>query len=113
MTLVIFFSVFFVTLIVSAPLVFSLALSAVALLWHRGMLVPQLMVQRMFAGIDSFPMMAIPFFMLAGALMDTGGISTRLVRFSNYLVGWIEGGLAHGVIVGSCFFPGIPGSAVH
>jgi len=112
MTLLIFFSVFFVTLVISAPVFFSLALSALALLWNRGMLVPQLVVQRMFAGIDSFPMMAIPFFMLAGALMDTGGISTRLVRFSNYLVGWIQGGLAHVAIVASCFFAGITGSAV-
>ncbi|HEX9898202.1 MAG TPA: TRAP transporter large permease, partial [Candidatus Methylomirabilis sp.] len=90
----------------------SLALSALALLWDKGMLVPQLVVQRMFAGIDSFPMMAIPFFMLAGALMDTGGISTRLVRFSNYLVGWIQGGLAHVAILASMFFAGITGSAV-
>jgi len=112
MTLVIFFGIFFVTLILSAPIVFSLALSAVALLWNKGMLVPQLVVQRMFAGIDSFPMMAIPFFMLAGSLMDTGGISTRLVRFSNYLVGWIQGGLAHVVIMASMFFAGITGSAV-
>jgi C4-dicarboxylate transporter DctM subunit len=112
MVLAIFFSVFFFTLIISAPIFFSLALSALALLWNKGMLVPQLVVQRMFAGIDSFPMMAIPFFMLAGALMDTGGISTRLVRFSNYLVGWIQGGLAHVVIVASCFFAGITGSAV-
>jgi C4-dicarboxylate transporter DctM subunit len=66
----------------------------------------------MFAGMDSFPMMAIPFFMLAGALMDTGGISSRLVRFSNYLVGWIQGGLAHVAIVAAMFFAGITGSAV-
>ncbi|HWU38307.1 MAG TPA: TRAP transporter large permease [Candidatus Acidoferrum sp.] len=112
MVLAVFFSVFFFTLIISAPIFFSLGLSALALMWNRGMLVPQLVVQRMFAGIDSFPMMAIPFFMLAGALMDTGGISTRLVRFSNYLVGWIQGGLAHVVIVASCFFAGITGSAV-
>jgi len=112
MILIIFFGVFFSTLIISAPIFFSLALSALALLWNKGMLVPQLVVQRMFAGVDSFPMMAIPFFMLAGALMDTGGISTRLVRFSNYLVGWIQGGLAHVVIVASCFFAGITGSAV-
>ncbi|MFA5026929.1 MAG: TRAP transporter large permease, partial [Candidatus Methylomirabilota bacterium] len=72
----------------------------------------QLVVQRMFAGVDSFPMMAVPFFMLAGALMDTGGISTRLVRFSNYLVGWITGGLAHVAIMASIFFAGITGSAV-
>jgi len=111
-TLIIFFGVFFVSLVLSAPIVFSLALSALALLWDKGMLVPQLVVQRMFAGIDSFPMMAIPFFMLAGALMDTGGISTRLVRFSNYLVGWIQGGLAHVAILASMFFAGITGSAV-
>jgi len=110
--LLIFFGVFFATLILSAPIFFSLALSALALLWNKGMLVPQLVVQRMFAGIDSFPMMAIPFFMLAGALMDTGGISTRLVRFSNYLVGWIQGGLAHVAIMASMFFAGITGSAV-
>src|SRR5574337_1038937 len=112
MVLTMFFAVFFFTLIISAPIFFSLGLSALALMWNKGMLVPQLVVQRMFAGIDSFPMMAIPFFMLAGALMDTGGISTRLVRFSNYLVGWIQGGLAHVVIVASCFFAGITGSAV-
>jgi len=112
MILIIFFGVFFITLILSAPIFFSLALSALALLWNKGMLVPQLVVQRMFAGIDSFPMMAIPFFMLAGALMDTGGISARLVRFSNYLVGWIQGGLAHVAIMASMFFAGITGSAV-
>jgi tripartite ATP-independent transporter DctM subunit len=112
MILPIFFGVFFLTLIVSAPIFFSLAISAIALLWNKGMLVPQLVVQRMFAGVDSFPMMAIPFFMLAGSLMDTGGISTRLVRFSNYLVGWIAGGLAHVAIMASVFFAGITGSAV-
>ena len=112
MILLIFFSVFFLALIIGVPIFFSLALSALALLWNKGMLVPQLVVQRMFAGVDSFPMMAIPFFMLAGALMDTGGISTRLVRFSNYLVGWIAGGLAHVAILASIFFAGITGSAV-
>jgi C4-dicarboxylate transporter DctM subunit len=112
MVLLLFFSIFFFTLIISAPIFFSLALSAIALLWNKGMLSPQLIVQRMFAGVDSFPMMAIPFFMLAGALMDTGGISRRLVRFSNYLVGWIQGGLAHVAIVASMFFAGITGSAV-
>jgi tripartite ATP-independent transporter DctM subunit len=112
MILVIFFGVFFGALFLSAPIVFSLALTALTLLWNKGMLVPQLVVQRMFAGIDSFPMMAIPFFMLAGSLMDTGGISARLVRFSNYLVGWITGGLAHVAIVASIFFAGITGSAV-
>ncbi|HEX7549694.1 MAG TPA: TRAP transporter large permease subunit, partial [Candidatus Methylomirabilis sp.] len=95
MILLVFFGVFFFTMIIGAPIFFSLGLSALALLYNKGMLAPQLVVQRMFAGVDSFPMMAVPFFMLAGALMDTGGISIRLVRFSNYLVGWIQGGLGH------------------
>jgi C4-dicarboxylate transporter DctM subunit len=112
MVLLLFFSVFFFTLIIGVPIFFSLGLSAIVLLWNKGMLVPQLVVQRMFAGVDSFPMMAIPFFMLAGAMMDTGGISKRLVRFSNYLVGWIQGGLAHVAIVAAIFFAGITGSAV-
>ena len=112
MVLILFFSIFFFTLIVSAPIFFSPGLSAIALLWNKGMLSPQLVVQRMFAGMDSFPMMAIPFFMLAGSLMDTGGISSRLVRFSNFLVGWIQGGLAHVAIVAAMFFAGITGSAV-
>ena len=112
MILLIFFGVFFFTLFISIPVFLSLALSALSLLSNKGMLVPQLVVQRMFAGMDSFPLMALPFFMLAGALMDTGGISTRLVRFSNYLVGWIQGGLAHVAILASVFFAGITGSAV-
>ncbi|MBL6946072.1 MAG: TRAP transporter large permease [Rhodospirillales bacterium] len=108
----ILFGVFFLALFIGVPIVFSLALAALALLWQMDIMVPELIVQRMFDGIDSFPMMAIPFFMLAGALMDTGGISIRLVRFSNVLVGWISGGLAHVAVMASIFFAGISGSAV-
>ena len=111
-SMIILFGVFFLALIIGVPIVFSLALAALALLWQMEMVVPELLVQRMFDGIDSFPMMAIPFFMLAGALMDTGGISIRLVRFSNVLVGWISGGLAHVAVMASIFFAGISGSAV-
>lgn len=111
-SMIILFGVFFLALILGVPIVFSLSLAALALLWQMDMFVPELVVQRMFDGVDSFPMMAIPFFMLAGALMDTGGISIRLVRFSNVLVGWISGGLAHVAVMASIFFAGISGSAV-
>jgi tripartite ATP-independent transporter DctM subunit len=70
------------------------------------------MVQRMFTGLDSFPLMAIPFFMLAGELMMTGGILRGLFRFSDALVGHIQGGLGHVNVVSSMFFAGITGSAV-
>lgn len=99
-------------LMVGIPIVFALLLSALLMLLAMDFFAPELIVQRMFAGLDSFPMMAIPFFMLAGALMERGGISTRLVRFSNYLVGWITGGLAHVAILASIFFAGITGSSV-
>lgn len=106
------FGVFLVTMLIGLPIAFALCLGALAVLWMTGFLVPQLVVQRIFAGMDSFPIMAIPFFVLAGALMETGGISARLVRFSNCLVGWIAGGLAHVAVVASMFFAGISGSAV-
>ncbi len=70
------------------------------------------MVQRMFTGIDSFPLMAIPFFMLAGELMFSGGMLTRLFKFADALVGHIRGGLGHVNIVASMLFAGITGSAL-
>ncbi len=70
-----------------------------------------LVPQQMFAGADSTVLQAVPFFLLAGALMDKGGISLRLVNFANTLVGWITGGLAMVSVVASMFFAGISGSA--
>lgn len=106
------FGVFIGTMLIGIPVAFALSLGALAVLWMTGYLVPELVVQRIFAGMDSFPIMAIPFFVLAGGLMETGGISARLVRFSNCLVGWITGGLGHVAVVASTFFAGISGSAV-
>ncbi len=106
------FGVFIATLLIGVPIAFALSLGSFAVLWMTGFFVPELVVQRIFAGMDSFPIMAIPFFVLAGALMESGGISTRLVRFSSALVGWITGGLGHVAIVAAMFFAGISGSAV-
>jgi C4-dicarboxylate transporter DctM subunit len=106
------FGVFVATLLIGVPIAFALSLGAFAVLWMTGFFVPELVVQRIFAGMDSFPIMAIPFFVLAGALMESGGISTRLVRFSSALVGWITGGLGHVAVVAAMFFAGISGSAV-
>ncbi len=108
----ILFGVFMVCLVVGVPIVFALCASALVLLYVLGFLSTELVVQRIFSGVDSFPMLAIPFFMLAGSLMETGGISRRLVEFSNYLVGWITGGLAHVAVMASVIFAGISGSAV-
>jgi len=70
-----------------------------------------LIAQQMFGGTDSTLLQAIPFFLLAGALMDKGGISVRLVNFAHTLVGWVTGGLAMVSVVASMFFAGISGSA--
>ncbi|MDK2930931.1 MAG: hypothetical protein PWR07_1062 [Bacillota bacterium] len=71
-----------------------------------------LVVQRMFTAMDSFPLMALPLFLLAGALMGVGGISRRIINLSAALVGHITGGLAHVSILASMIFAGISGSAV-
>ena len=69
------------------------------------------MVQKMTASVNSFTILAIPFFMLAGALMEGGGMSRRLVRFANALVCWLPGGLSHVQVLASCFFAALSGSA--
>lgn len=70
------------------------------------------MVQRMIGGIDTFPLLAIPFFILAGNLMNTGGITDRLLTFAKTLVGHITGGLAHVAVVGNMIMAGMSGSGV-
>jgi len=70
-----------------------------------------LVAQRMYAGADSFPLMAVPLFMIAGQLMEAGGLSRRIVDLANALVGWLPGGLAAVAVVSAMFFGGISGSA--
>ncbi|QGP92772.1 C4-dicarboxylate TRAP transporter large permease protein DctM [Neomoorella glycerini] len=101
---------FLVLLILGVPIAFSMAISSVIALMFSS--VPlSITVQRMITSIDSFSLMAIPFFMLAGELMDSGGISRRLVRFAQALVGFIRGGLGMSCVVASTIFAGISGSA--
>ena len=94
------------------PIAFSMGLAGAAAIAYTGRLPPEIMIQRMFGGIDSFPLLAVPFFILAGALMDTGGIALRLIRLSQALVGHIRGGLGMVVVVSEIFFSGISGSTV-
>lgn len=104
-------SVFLTTLVFGFPVAFCLGITSMAALIITD--VPlTLMAQRMFTGIDSFPLMAVPFFVLAGELMNRGGTTRRLIDFANFLVGRIPGGLAHTNILASMFFGGISGSAV-
>lgn len=106
------FGSFFGILVIGTPILFVLLAAALLVLAQAGLLSPQLVLQRVYAGLDSFPMLAIPFFMAAGSLMERGRISRRLVTFSSYLVGSARGGLAHVAVAASTVFAGISGSAV-
>ncbi len=102
---------FFGMTVIGVPVAFALALS-VALVLFGFMDMPLVMIsQNMYSGIDSFSFMAVPFFMLAGAFMSAGGVTTRLVNFSQAIVGSFTGGLAQAVCVSGMFFAAISGSS--
>ncbi len=94
------------------PIAFVLGLTSMAALLYSGSIPLLLMPKEMFSGTDSFPLLAVPFFMLAGNLMNAGGITKRLVNFCNILLGYVRGGLALVNVVASMFFAGITGAAV-
>ncbi|MCX5735699.1 MAG: TRAP transporter large permease [candidate division NC10 bacterium] len=96
---------------VSVPIGISMGLASMAAILYKGGMPLTILAQKMFTGLDSFPLLAVPFFILAGCFMGTGGISARLVRFASVLVGHVRGGLAHVVIVGTIFFSGVSGSS--
>ena len=101
------FALFFTGL----PIALSLALASTVFLWLNGSVPLTVVTQRMITGTDSFVLLAVPLFLLSGALMDYGGISKRLVSFANVLVGWMAGGLSMISVVASMIFAGISGSA--
>ncbi|CUA98036.1 TRAP transporter large permease [Pannonibacter indicus] len=111
MSLAILFGVFTLGLIIGAPVAVTLGLASMTYLWFKG--IPLVvMPQKMFAGIDVFVLLCIPGFILAGNLMNRGGITGRIVRFANALVGWMRGGLGQANVAGSMLFGGISGTAV-
>ncbi|MDD3707478.1 MAG: TRAP transporter large permease [Aminobacterium sp.] len=111
MTTVLFASLilFFV---INVPIAIAIGLASVAAILFSGAIPPIVIVQKMFTAADSFPLMAVPFFILAGSLMEFGGISRRLVEFANSIVGRFSGGLAFVAIIASMFFGAISGAAV-
>ncbi len=98
-------------LLLGLPIAYVLAGAGLAAVLVQGKLNLTIVAGKMFEGLDSFPLLAIPFFMLAGALMNEGGITRRLVRFAQALIGWVAGGLAYVNVVAAMLFAGISGSA--
>jgi len=103
---------FFGCLVLSVPVAFTMGIAGIVAIYVDGSLNPLIAVQRMFAGIDSFPLMAVPFFILTSELMTACGLTKSLLRFANALVGHLRGGLGHVNILVSMLFAGISGSAL-
>ncbi len=105
------FILLFVLLLLSVPIGISLGLTTLATIWLYTTTPTYIIIQNIFAGLNSFSLLAIPFFMLAGSLMGLGGISKRIVNFCDALIGAITGGLGMVAIAASMFFAAISGSA--
>ncbi|MGQ9646520.1 MAG: TRAP transporter large permease [Thermodesulfobacteriota bacterium] len=107
---IILFAIFFILLLLGAPIVFAIGLGTLGALIAGGIPL-ELLPQKVFIGLAHFPYLAVPLFVLAGMLMETGGISRRIVEFSNALVGHIRGGMGMVVMVATIFFSDISGSS--
>lgn len=111
MILAIFVGVLLSGLAIGLPVAYALILTAVALMYHLDFYEAQIVAQNLLNGADSFPLMAVPFFMLAGAIMNAGGLSQRIVNLALTLVGHIKGGLGYVTILAACILASLSGSA--
>ncbi|MEO1950359.1 C4-dicarboxylate ABC transporter permease [Thioclava sediminum] len=111
--LVWFLPLFLVLILIGFPIFFALLAAPGAMLLLNGQERDfALLYRNLYNGMDSFPLLAIPFFMLAGEMMNSGGITRRLVEFSEAMMGHLRGGLAHVNVLSSMLFAGLSGSAV-
>ena len=109
---IVLFASFFLLLFVGAPIALALGGSAFLYVVLFTNISPIIAVQQMYASVNSFTLLAVPFFVMAGVLMEYGGISKRVIAFSKSLVGHFTGGLALVVVVASVFFAAMTGSGV-
>ena len=112
MTVLIFLGSLLAAMALGIPISFSLLLSGVALMLHMDMFDSQILAQNLIEGSNSFPLLAVPFFMLAGEIMNAGGLSRRIVQFAMALVGHIRGGLGYVAIAAAIMMAALSGSAV-
>jgi tripartite ATP-independent transporter DctM subunit len=112
MTLAIFLSVLIISILLGLPVAFALLLSSIALMFHMDMFSADILAQGLLNGVDSFTLLAIPFFLVAGEVMSAGGLSTRIVRLATTYVGHKKGGLGYVAILTSVLLAGLSGSAV-
>ena len=101
MTIAVFLGSMLAAMALGVPIAFSLLLCGAALMWHLNMFDAQILAQNVIGGADNYPLLAVPFFLLAGEIMNVGGLSKRIVEFALALVGHIRGGLGYVTIVAS------------
>ncbi|KQX22397.1 TRAP transporter large permease [Variovorax sp. Root434] len=112
MTIFVFVGSLLLAMAMGIPIAFSLLASGVALMWHLDLFDAQILAQNVIGGADSFPLLAVPFFMLAGEIMNVGGLSKRIVDFALAVVGHVKGGLGYVTIMAGCLLSALSGSAV-
>ncbi|WP_326535548.1 TRAP transporter large permease [Pseudorhodoferax sp.] len=112
MTLFVFVGALLGAMALGIPIAFALLGSGVALMWHLDLFDAQILAQNLIGGADSFPLLAVPFFMLAGEVMNVGGLSRRIVNLALALVGHVKGGLGYVAIMAGCLLSALSGSAV-
>lgn len=111
MTLAIFLGCLLGSMIIGMPIGYALIMSGIGLMWHLDFFDAQIVAQNLLNGADSFPLMAIPFFMLAGEVMNAGGLSRRIVNLSVAMVGHVRGGLGFVAILAAAILASLSGSA--
>ncbi|MFN9473338.1 TRAP transporter large permease subunit [Acidovorax sp.] len=112
MTVLIFLGGLLGAMALGIPIAYALLAAGVGLMWHLDLFDAQILAQNFINGADSFPLLAVPFFMLAGEIMNVGGLSQRIVNFALALVGHVKGGLGYVVILAACLLSSLSGSAV-
>lgn len=112
MTILIFVGALLGAMALGVPIAFALLLSGVALMLHLDLFDAQILAQNVIHGADSFPLLAVPFFMLAGEIMNAGGLSRRIVALALSVVGHVRGGLGYVTIMAGCLLAALSGSAV-
>lgn len=112
MTIAVFLVSLLGAMALGIPIAFSLLLCGAALMWHLNMFDAQILAQNLIEGSNSFPLLAVPFFMLAGEVMNAGGLSRRIVNFAMACVGHIKGGLGYVTIMAAVIMAALSGSAV-
>ncbi|MHA6689689.1 TRAP transporter large permease [Devosia sp. A449] len=112
MTILVFVGALLGAMAIGVPISFALLVSGAALMWHLDMFDAQIIAENVIHGADSYPLLAVPFFMLAGEIMNVGGLSKRLVNLALVMIGHVRGGLGYVTIIAACLMAALSGSAV-